>query len=363
LLYVDATRSSYLPWLFWGAAEKLARVVYPLMPGSVLLNALAGSRRSFQIISKVKNISPRPDLITAHNLGALYPAWRLSKKWKVPFIFDVEDYHPGEFIRFDAINEKHRREFLMKKLLPDASAITSASPLIGEFTMKLIESHPKHQVILNSFPQAEFTEPAKGDIIDPDTPLRLVWFSQKISFGRGLEQLFEALKLMEIEVSSGKIPFSLALIGDLDQAFEEIVISLFRKSLIGSCLTILPPMKQDDLHQSLANYDVGLALEPGKDLNNLLAVSNKIIAYAQAGLYILATDTPAQRQFIQELDDCGLLCGQTPEAIRDGLLAMIHGGNDISGNRHRRYKSASDFAWEEESLKVSDLLNTVLTNE
>lgn len=356
LFYVDATRSSYLSWLFLGIAENLARLVYPLMPDSVLINALASSRRSFQLLWTCNGIKPKPDLICAHNLGALYPAWRLSKKWKVPFIFDVEDYHPGEFIRFDAENEKGRREVLMIKLLPDASAITSASPLIGEYTMKFIGGHPAHQVILNSFPQREFTEPAQSATTDTATSLRLVWFSQKISFGRGLEQLFDALKLMEIEVTFGKIPFSLTLIGDLDPAFEEVVISPFRKSLLGSFLTILPPLNQVDLHQSLDNYDVGLALEfDSADLNRQLCLTNKILAYAQAALYILATDTPAQRKFIQEHDDCGLLCGQTADAIRDGLMEIVKQRETIITQRLSRFENAQGLAWENEGQKFESI--------
>jgi glycosyltransferase involved in cell wall biosynthesis len=287
----------------------------------------------------------------------------MGKKWHIPFIFDVEDYHPGEFIRFDTANEKYRREFLMKKLLPEAAAITSASPLIGKYTLDLIGGHPNHQVILNSFPQGEFIEPPNHQINSSTNQLKLVWFSQKISFGRGLEQLFEALQLLGEDWDSGKLPFHLTLIGDLDAGFDVSVISGFRQGRWSSCLTILPPMKQGDLHRSLAKYDIGLALEPGKDLNNLLAVSNKIIAYAQAGLYILATDTPAQKQFIQQHESCGLLCGQTAEGMRDGILAMIYSKKDILENRSNRDEMANDFTWEKESLKFSKLINNIQTNK
>jgi hypothetical protein len=113
--------------------------VYLLFKTNLFLNALANSRRSLQIVYAFKK-TDKPDLIVAHNLGALYPAYVLSKKWQIPFNFDVEDYHPGEFIRHDAKNEKARREFLMKRLLPKASAITCASPLIGEQVALLLSS-------------------------------------------------------------------------------------------------------------------------------------------------------------------------------------------------------------------------------
>lgn len=358
--YCNATRSSNLPWLFWAIAEKLAQLAYPFMLHSILINALASSRRSFQLLWACRKMKPIPDLICAHNLGALYPAWRLSKKWKIPFVFDVEDFHPGEFIRFDTINEKRRREFLMKELLPQAAAITSASPLIGEYTMKLIGGHQNHQVILNSFPRKEFSEPSTKRFNNSTDQLKLVWFSQKISFGRGLEQLFEAIQLILRNDSLDPLSLSLTLIGDLDPVFEAQIISPLASGPFGKYLQILPPMTQTELHRSLVSYDVGLALEfDDSDLNRQLCLTNKILAYAQAGLYILATDTPAQKQFIQENECCGLLCGQTPEALKDGIVKLVGQVNQIHSLRYKLFEKANVLTWERESSKFKTIIQTV----
>lgn len=408
---IDATSGRKISWLKWGILEKLAQKVYPLFKNNLFINALASSRRSLQLINALRK-TEKPDLIAAHNLGALYPAYQLSKKWRIPFIFDVEDYHPGEHIRHNAQNEKARREFLMKTLLPKASAITSASPLIGEYTMKLIGDHPNHTVILNSFPQSEFTPPHSSlnthhsPLNTQNSSLNLVWFSQKISFGRGLEQLFEALKLLhsaihypsqseEAENSIQKIDnnndinhqpstlnpelptptpklqtpnyqpithnpqlstpnLNLTLIGDLDPEFEKAILDKYAATFTTHfSLLIHPPLSQSALHAELANHDVGLALEfSNTDLNRQLCLTNKILAYAQSGLYILATNTPAQNAFMNEDSTRGLVCGQTPREMAEAILKMMEQHEAIKSGAMQRFEKGKKLAWEKERGKL-----------
>ncbi|MCU4165560.1 hypothetical protein [Carboxylicivirga caseinilyticus] len=362
VINIDATPTDRIKWLKWGLLEKFAQKLYPIFKRSMKINALATSRRAFQLLHTALKLNEKPNLICAHNLGTLYPAWKCSQKWNIPFVFDVEDYHPGEFIRFDAKNEKKRREFLMKKLLPDAHALTLASPLISEYTLKLIGGHPNHKVILNSFPSSEFIMPKTYDLV-PKTSnaLRLVWFSQKISFGRGLEQLLEALTLL---IKSSDLltyqPINLTLIGDLDPSFKQQIIQPFLSSIASAKedksqiinLHIENPMSQPDLHAELANHDISLALEPGKDLNNNLAISNKIIAYAQAGLYILATDTPAQKQFMDTDTNRGCISGQTVVKLKDSLFNLMSKTESIRRQHQERFKRGKELAWEQEREKL-----------
>ncbi len=354
VVQLDATSSHRFNWIKWGVLEKVAKMIYPFFKNQLWVNALASSRRSFQILNA--NINPFPDLICAHNLGALYPAWSLSKEFDIPFIFDVEDYHPGEFIRFDAFKEKGRREFLMKALLPKANALTTASPLIERQTLRLIDGHANNRVVLNGFPKSEFSG---QDFMDQDGVLKIVWFSQKISFGRGLEQFFTAISQMD-EKRRGLIEVS--LIGDLDPQFkQEILVPI--KNQGGIKLNVIPAISQQDLHFELSNFDLGLAIEPGKDLNNNLAISNKIIAYAQAGLYILATDTPAQRVFIEENSSLGTGSAQSTSGLLEKLIFICDNLNQIKQDKQKRKVLGEGLSWEVQCDKVLQLWDKVVANK
>lgn len=356
IINLNSTKSNKFKWLLWGGLEKISQKIYGLTKKDLSLNALASSRRSLQLLRQALKLTDLPNLICAHNLGALYPAYVLSKKWKIPFVFDVEDFHPGEFISVDAKNEKTRREYLMQRLLPKAEAITSASPLIDKFTMELIGGHKNHKVILNGFSQEEFKMPEeKSGDIDSIRTCKLVWFSQKIAAGRGLENLFKAFT--ELEKTKVNRSYELTLIGDMDETFKRETIIPFLRSLSWERikLNITGPIAQKELHGKLSQYDVGLALEPGKDLNNELAISNKILAYAQAGLFILGTNTKAQNIFLSKHPSLGLICAQSKEDLRESMEKIFDKLISIRENAGERYKQAKFLSWEREAEKLQEV--------
>jgi hypothetical protein len=112
-------------------------------------------------------------------------------------------------------------------------------------------------------------------------------------------------------------------------------------------------MEQSKLHSFMATMDIGLALEPGKDVNNRIALSNKIITYAQSGLYILATDTYGQSQFLKSLDyNAGYIMDSTLEkAIKQLDKTLLTETFKIN-----RWQNAKFFSWDNELLKLKKLL-------
>ncbi|MDW5287872.1 hypothetical protein [Formosa sp. PL04] len=363
IIQLEAIPSNKLKWIYLGVREKLAKKVSGLILTDLKLNALANNRRSLQIYNAAKKIKDKPDLICAHNMGALYPAHELSELWKVPFIFDVEDYHPGEIVSTDGETAKNRIEFLMQSLLPKAKSITYASPLIGQYTLDLIGEHKSSAVVLNGFNDSEFSllSHTENDINKNETGLKLVWFSQKISFGRGLEELFNALGI--ISKSNHNIKISLTLIGELDSNFETIEITKIRKKLehTNLRLTIENPLGQQELHATLSHFDVGLALEfNSRDLNRQICLTNKIITYAQAGLYILATNTKAQEQFITDYPELGVLSAQSEIEISEMIQKLYQNKDQIKANKRVRFQKGKCLSWDSEQIKIQELWNQIL---
>ncbi|MDC1505571.1 hypothetical protein N8475_10325 [Winogradskyella sp.] len=186
---INLGRKPFLPWLKATIKEKLARLVYPLLRNNLTVNAWASNKSSIMLWHHLKTSQLLDvDLILGFSGGGIYPVFRAAQKLKKPFILDIEDYYPEEFIAKDPDNEKARREYLLKYILPKAKAITSASPLIGQELLNLINSHPNHQVLFNSFSQFDFVKPVAVD----SGKINCVWFSQQIGPNRGLEELFQA---------------------------------------------------------------------------------------------------------------------------------------------------------------------------
>ena len=54
-----------------------------------------------------------------------------------------------------------------------------------------------------------------------------------------------------------------------------------------------------------AEFDIGLALEPGGTPNNEIAQSNKVFAYLAAGTPVLASDTAGHTELLHQAGGCG----------------------------------------------------------
>ncbi len=346
--YISATRKPFLPWFVSSLVEKFTQKIYTLFKNNLAINAYSLSKRSILINQYFKSKNVKYDLIVAHHLSTFYPAYILSKKLNIPLILDIEDYHPGEQISDNDKNEKQRREFLMKTILPKAAFITYASPLIGEYSLKLIPDFPKEKTILinNCFSQTEFQFKENNS-----EKVKFVWFSQNIAKGRGLEFVAPALEKFKNQIE-------LTLIGNLYPDFYENFLEKY-----SDFMKIEKPLSQKELNLKLSEFDIGLAIEPGKDLNNTIALSNKIFAYAQSGLYIFATDTPAQNLFLEENKNIGLITKQNNDSFENSLKEIIKDIQNIRTQKFERFEYSKQFSWENEREKLFEILNKLLLTE
>lgn len=136
------------------------------------------------------------------------------------------------------------------------------------------------------------------------------------------------------------------LIGNANQDF-------INSQSLGSNIKLHGSMTQEELHKFISHMDIGLALEPGKDFNNTIALSNKVIAYAQAGLYILATNTFGQSQFLNSLDY------KAGSIIKTSLLMELKHINEALLDlpaKTMRWEKAKAFSWNNEQIKLKALL-------
>ena len=340
--YIDATKKNFLLWFFSTLTERFCRLISSLFPFNIYLSALAINKRSWLLLRWVKNWKEKTDLIIAHNPAAFYPAWMLSRKIKRPFAIDIEDYHPGE-----GDNKKEQKNIMrvMKFILPRVCYVSYASPLIKKYTENFLEANkPNGFVINNSFPDNEFKPP-----LVQKEKLQLIWFSQYINYDRGLEKLLPALDLFKDELT-------LTLIGEPRPYFYETEIK-HRNYIICK-----PTMPQKELHASLRMFDVGLAIEEKLfDINRDICLTNKIWAYFQAGLYILASDTKSQELFINDHKEHGVCITLEKPCMEKEIEAILKNIEIIRSGSHLRFQNAKLYCWENELLPLRNSLNKLLS--
>jgi hypothetical protein len=340
-------------WLISSIIQKFCQFISPFYRLNLLINAFASSKTSLLLSYKLSEFSKNYDLVIAHSYGAMFPVYSYAIKNRISFGVDIEDYYPGEVIAENALRELKRREFLMLKVIPKAAFYTSASPLIGKHVEQLVGSLEQSAVILNVFSKEDFK--ISRNIVKNPNEIRFIWFSQNISFGRGLEIFFYGLLNWLDKNPSANV--SVTLVGNMYFDFDEFLTNKILNDKNKSQLKInhLTPLLEKELFQKISYYDVGLALEPGSNLNNRIAISNKIIAYAQAGLFILATDTEAQQEFLKSYPSIGIYCTPNINGFENSLDFIWSNKTKIQDQYLERKNITKDLCWEEESKKIIEL--------
>jgi len=337
---VEGNRNPFIPWAVSSVFHFSAKKLLLLFPTNTFLLSLRSNKRSWLLLKQLKGIKETINLVVAHNPGAFYPAIVFAKKNKISFGIDLEDYHPGES---NDVKTSTQYKTLQNKILSEAQYVSAASPLILEYAQRDCKKEFRNKtVVLNYFPAHEFIRPASKE----GEKLKLVWFSQLISFNRGLEQVVPLIKDNTI--------LELHLFGNCDEAFKTKYLAGIGNVFIHS------PLPQQMLHQRLSSFDVGLAIEPGKDLNNELAISNKMLAYFQAGLYILASDTKAQKQFIEMHPGSGRITTLDKKGFAADVNELVQQKKSIREKAAARFERANDFCWEEESKKLMNSWNEII---
>lgn len=334
---IAAGRNPLLPWMLSVTLEKIGRWLYRIGLSNLFLLACGVSRRSVLLLQKSSAVR-KTDWVIAHNPGAMYPALKIAKRFSAKTGFDMEDYHPGEGCD---LNLQRMTALLFKKTLSAFDYITYASPVFQSYTKEkyILPANQSQAVVLNGFLADEFNEPLNSP---SDEILKLVWFSQNVSFGRGLESLIPMIGHYH-----GKI--ELHLYGNMDPEFKKQILSdkphVFDHGVLN----------QQDLHKAIGKYHVGIALEPGKDMNNSMLVSNKFMTYLQSGLYILATETKAQSLMLNQFPAHGLLVDQDMKSLNETLDSLLkHATKIIEGSKHR-FLQMSSVSWEVESEKIKEI--------
>ncbi len=339
-VYMDASRQRKGTWLKYGMLERLYRGLYACGFRSTKVSAWASNRRSIQLNDYLNKHKPKTDYVIAHTLGTLYPAWRYTRNAKVKLGFDLEDYHPDEVYALETKGERTRRLEILRKTLPDAEYISLASPLFESAMVKDGLVFDNVVPVHNCFDGDEFVAPSGGD----SGKLRLAWFSQNVTFGRGLEELMPVLRDFEEDVM-------LTLYGNMDPHFAE-------HFAIHSAPNVetMDPLPQSQLHAELSKHHVGISFDTASsDPNRDIAFTNKMWAYFQAGLFLWLSPSTAHSYFLDAYPARGATTALKPNEMKKSLESMVNNRMKLGDEVHESWTNAKPFGWETESMKLVNM--------
>lgn len=202
---------------------------------------------------------------------------------------------------------------------------------------------PAPLVIRNVFPRQSVS---RIDRPLGEAPPAIIWFSQTIGPGRGLEAFIAAW-------SQTRTPSRLALLGDARPGYREALLAPLAPDQRAR-VEFLPAVSPGELPEKLAEFDLGLALEQRTPRNRDVTITNKLFQYFNAGLGVMATATSGQREVLDAHPATGLLVESLDDA---GFPAQL---DALLGDRARlramqlaaRAAAESDCCWELESQRL-----------
>lgn len=296
-------------------------------------------------------VREKADLYIAHNLGALPVAAEAARRNQSRYAFDAEDYHRGEQSAESLFAQQVIR--LEDQYMPDAIYLSSASPLIGQ----AYQSHyPINRIIIiNNVFSKNIQPPYQAQPLMSGAPLKLFWFSQTTGLNRGLQEIIQAMNMLENR------HVQLTLIGQTSPEVQQALVRLLRRREEAT-IRFLPPVEKALLIEEASQHHIGLALEPAFSVNNDIALSNKLFSYLLAGNAVIASETHAQRKFMEQYPQVGRSypIGDV-RALAEILKYYWEHPESLEAARRNAWQLAHDeLNWETEQQKLLTLVRSVL---
>lgn len=340
--------------LYWTTRiwHKAAKLLFKQLRFKFKLAERTAGRCTFILLKEA--LQQRADLYIAHNLAALPAAVLAAKEKKAKCGFDAEDFHRNETSddpdNFDVL----LKTFLEEKYILQINYLTTSSLHI---TMLYQNIFPDKKIItiLNVFPKVKEVQTPVSKV---NQPLKLVWFSQNIGLGRGLENVFKALEKLP------ETAFELHLIGFLSAEMKQYLAEISLTEDIRSKIIIHPPVHPDRLIQFISQFHIGLATETDYPLNRNVCLTNKIFSYMQAGLAVLASDTMAQSNLLSEHPEIGKIYAKNSFIDLSLILDGFYNNPELLLScRKAAFKlGQTSLNWETESLKFLKIIKETLAN-
>jgi glycosyltransferase involved in cell wall biosynthesis len=283
------------------------------------------------------------DWFIAHAHAALPIAAASAKRWQAWLGFDCEDLLAERQTDPVAIIRSIEKNYLAR-----CDYVSTPSQSIADSLQREYEIKPP-VVLYNVFPLSLATGMLPPRQRVSNGPMKLHWFSQTIGPGRGIEDAISACGMLKDEVE-------LHLRGMLSPGYADKLLGMCASKNIN--VKLHPQIDHDHLIRSMDQFDVGLALEREQNIGAALTVSNKIGSYLMAGLAIAATDTPGQREVLDQIPAAGFLYPSgKPEQLAHGLKAWISDRNLLLAAQEACWEAArAKWNWEVEARKLFSVL-------
>ncbi|MGD9807402.1 MAG: methyltransferase domain-containing protein [Deferribacterales bacterium] len=242
-----------------------------------------------------KALEEQADYVMCCDLPVLPCAVHVAKHMGVPLIYDAHELYPEQACFSDEQRSLYKSIEKYYIGLPDLVITVNDSIAIEMGERYGIE---KPSVILNAIDAPQnFDVDRKYDYFREQLPIRsdqkIVLFQGGYSPNRNLELFVRSAR----HIKDSSVVLVLMGFGDFGAELEKIAKE---DKTINEKVFFFPAVEQSVLLEYSASADVGIIPYPHVDLNSYYCTPNKLFEFIQAGLPIIANDSPELNRFVKE---------------------------------------------------------------
>jgi len=291
------------------------------------------------------------DLLVSDDLDTLLPNYLISKLKRLPLVYDSHEYFTG----VPEIQNRHFVKWVWKsierQLFPQLKYVMTVSDSIAIQYEKEYGLRPV--VVRNCSANSEDIKiiPRKELDINEDH-LLLILQGTGINIDRGGSELIDAVNFTD--------SVSLLIVGDGDQ----FMFLKEKVSILGLTdrIKIIPKCPWYTLMRYTRSADAGLSLDKNSNLNYQFSLPNKLFEYISAGIPVIATDLQEISKIINEFN-CGILISEpSPVAISNAIISLRDNRELLIRLKHNSVTASKSVNWENESLKVVNLYESIINS-
>ncbi|MGK9046894.1 methyltransferase domain-containing protein [Stutzerimonas chloritidismutans] len=294
------------------------------------------------------------DLVQVHDLPALEAGVELASTWGVPLVYDAHELYP-EQKSFSSSQRKICSE-AEGRLIKHADLVFAVNESIGDEMARRYDI-AKPVTLLNAIdPPPEFDPDASYDLLREKLSLpkerRILLFQGGFAPHRNLEALVEAMT----NVTVADVDLVMMGFGPFGDLLKEKAAGL---KLLGRRVYFLPAVPQSELLQHSASADMGVIPYPHVDLNSYYCTPNKLFEFIQAGLPMLANDSPELNRFVRD-NQFGYSAPMNSSKMIAKAIDDAFSANSFSVWRSNIKSKRSELAWKGQAIVYGGQINRML---
>ncbi|MFL9834056.1 glycosyltransferase family 4 protein [Chryseobacterium terrae] len=273
-------------------------------------------------------------ILHANDLDALLPNYLISKKYKVPLVFDSHEI----FSEMPAVQGKMSQKlwrYLQNKIVPNLKFMITAS---GSYAKWFQNKYGIDPIVVQNAPRKiDFSTE-----IHENKP-KVILYQGAINPFRGIDKAIFAMHHLE------NVIFKIAGDGPKKREYEDLVLRENLQDKIQFLGKLLP----EDLRKITLKADVGMSIEENGGESYEFSLPNKVLDCIQARVPLILSPLPEMLNIKNQFDVGEIIKNHQPENIAAAIHLILNKGRK---NYQPELQKASEIlCWENEEVKLLDV--------